>query len=89
MDSMDGMDSEGEALHLRREAGVVNGARAAGAGHVTRWALASLGGRSYGRDGLNGLDGLGGRSAAPDEQISTMYGIILWWVFKFLQSTSN
>jgi hypothetical protein len=42
------------------------GALGSDAGRVTRWALASLGGRAYGRDGPDGLDGLGQRSAAPD-----------------------
>ena len=48
---------------MRRAVGVVKHAGAVGAGHVTRWSLASLGGRLHGRDGLNGRDGLPNREA--------------------------
>ena len=45
MDGMDTMDTNREALHARRAAGVEIEARAADAGRVTRFTLASLGGR--------------------------------------------
>ena len=45
MDLMDLMDPNREALHARRADGFEIEARAADAGHVTRFTLASLGGR--------------------------------------------
>ena len=66
---MDWMDSEprsaaapwrplGVRIASATDAGGDLNARASDAGHVTRPALAALGGRSFGQDGLNGLDGL-------------------------------
>ena len=63
---MDLMDPNREALHLHRSVGVGSTAvavvgwcglitGASGVGHVTRLSLASLDGRSFGRDGLDGL----------------------------------